>query len=143
MQAPSLNWSKILSLRVFTHKIFMESCEPEKLKILSTLFRKYKSGEYQPEEFGRDESYNRPPSVRDSGLMHIHVKDQTSKRWHLRHIRLFDKTSDTALVYCSGAIQTDCYLLLDLLENAHTYYRGSQFHLIRLAEIAEDFRNKY
>ena len=107
------------------------------------LFKKYKKGLLQPDNFGRDELYDRPPSVKSSGLHHIHLKDESSKGWHLRYMRLFDKTSNTALVYCVGERSENHFLLLDILENAHSYYKGGQQHILYLAELADDFRKKF
>lgn len=133
----------MMEIRVFTHPVFRRACSPEKLAELVKSFKDYKKGLTHPANFGRDEAYDRPPSVRSSGLKHIHLQDASSKRWHLKYMRLFDKVSNTALVYCVGFQNENHFLLLDVLEDAHSYYKGGQQHILYLAELADEFRNKY
>lgn len=132
-----------MEVRVFTHPVFRRACSSEKLAELGKLFVKYKTGLHQPEDFGRDELYDRPSSVKDAGLRHIHLKDETSNKWHLQYMRIIDKVSNTALVYCTGYRNKNHFLLLDVLLDAHSYYTGGQQHILYLAELANEFREKY
>lgn len=130
--------------KIFVDAAFRAAIPPENLADLVRQFRQYKDTGVAPPLFGRDAPYTFPPSVAQSGLAHIHIKDQkASKNWALQKVRLHLKTSDTALVYCSGYYKPDHYLLLDLLESAHSYYKPPQFHMLALAELAEKFRLKY
>ncbi len=130
--------------KIFVDAAFRSAIASDKLAGLVKLFRQYKDTGVAPPIFGRDAPYDFPPTIARSGLAHIHIKDQkASKNWSLHRVRLHLKTSDTALIYCSGYFHNDHYLLLDLLENAHSYYKPPQFHMLTLAELAEKFREKY
>ena len=39
--------------------------------------------------------------VKQAGMSHIHIRDSSSKRWHLKKLS-YHKTSNTALIYCEG-----------------------------------------
>lgn len=132
----------MMDVRVFIHPYFRQTCSDELVANLYTRFKAYKSGAVPGASLGRDASYNRPESVRQAGLWHIHVKDETSMDWHLKRVQ-FDKKSDTALIYCEGFYNKNYFLLLSLLKNAHETCRQDRFYLVKLAELAEKFRDKY
>ena len=52
------------------------------------------------------------------------------------------RTSDTHIVYCQGYFQTNCFLLITLLQGAHAKYRDNLL-MLGLVDIASDFRDRY
>lgn len=131
-----------MTVRVFVHERLKRSCPEHMLSKLIDDFKIYKTTGKLPDLFGRDVPYNFPFSVREAGLQHIHVKDAKAKNWHIQKIS-FNKTSDTALIYCQGAIQSNCYLLIAVLENAHQTYRSMPLYLAELGDVAEKFRESF
>jgi mRNA interferase YafO len=131
-----------MDIRVFVSEEVKASSSQPVLKKIVDEFKLYKSGQGRPAHFGRDVPYDFPFSVRESGLAHVHLKDSTSKNWHLKKVS-FSKTSNTALIYCQGAVQKNCYFLISILENAHETYRVKPLYLEYLAERAEVFREKF
>lgn len=131
-----------MSVRVFVHERLKRTSPSHVLSKLIDDFKIYKATGKLPELFGRDVPYDFPFAVKEAGLQHIHVKDATSKNWTIQKIS-FSKTSDTALIYCQGAIHSDCFLLIAILENAHQTYRTMPLYLLELADIAEKFRESF
>lgn len=131
-----------MTIRVFVHERLKRVCPDQMLSKLIDDFKSYKATGKLPDLFGRDVPYNFPFSVREAELQHIHVKDATSKNWHVQRIS-FNKTSDTALIYCQGAIHSNCYLLITVLENAHQTYRSMPLYLVELGDVAEKFRESF
>lgn len=129
-----------MAVRVFTTPAF-RALDPVLRKRLSDEFRVYVESGELPISFGRDEPYDLIPSIRATGLRHIHIRDKTSKRWHLRTMQ-FNRKSDTALVYCQGYKNPDHYLLIAFFENAHVVARDL-LYIMKLGDIADDFRNKF
>lgn len=132
-----------MTIRVFSHQHFIAQCPIQLRTTLVQEFKEYKRTGIPPASFGRDTSYNRPPTVAEAELQHIHIKDATSKNWHLQHVEVFYKKSNTALIYCPGYFDKTCFLLLSYLENAHAYYGGTEQYLRVMAEYAEAFRSKF
>lgn len=132
-----------MTIRVFIHKALRESFDPEQLAIIKQRFVAYKQDNVRHVTFGRDEQYIRPQSVRDSNLWHIHLKDITSKGWERRSLDIFYMTSNTALIYTRGERSPDNYLIISIIENAHSYYGGTEQYVRRMAEIARDFQKYY
>ncbi len=56
---------------------------------------------------------------------------------------MYNRTSDTALIYTEGFIHKNYFLLLGFIENAHETYKSKPMYLLDLAEIAERFREKF
>lgn len=131
-----------MEVRVFVSEEMKSNSPKALLKKIVDDFKLYKNGTSVPVNFGRDVPYDYPFSVRESGLEHIHLKDSTSKSWHLKKIS-FNKTSDTALIYCQGSVHKNCYFLISILEGAHETYRVKPQYLEFLAERAEVFREKF
>ena len=131
-----------MEVKVFLSASFKDSCPEEKLSVLVERFRQYKKTGISHATFGRDTTYDFPSSVKEAGMSHIHLKDSTSKGWSLKKIS-YNKTSDTALIYCEGFFHKNYYLLLGFLENAHSAYIQRPQYLLDLAEIAEQFRTKF
>lgn len=88
-------------VKVFVSSEFKESLDKENLDLVVSRFKEYKITGVPHETFGRDTTYDFPDKVKKAGMYHIHVKDNTSKKWPLKRIS-FDKTSNTALIYCEG-----------------------------------------
>jgi len=131
-----------MDVRVFVSEEMKSSAPKALLKKIVEDFKIYKGKGNIPVNFGRDVPYDFPFSVNQAGLEHIHLKDKTSKKWNLKTIS-FNKTSNTALIYCQGSIQKNCYFLISILENAHESYCSNPLYLINLAEKAEIFREKF
>lgn len=131
-----------MKIRIFCHANFRKNCSDELINKLIADFREYKSGNSQPVDLGRDVPFDLSRYTLDAGLRHIHIKDATSKHWHLKKIT-FHKTSDTALIYCEGSRHPDCFLLIAFVRNAHQYYREEKLALLAMADIAEDFRKSF
>lgn len=128
-----------MGVRVFTSKLISEGLNDSELQLIVSKFKGYKENGDNLDYFGRDVSFNRPASVKSAGLMHVHLNER--KPWSVRVLQ-FDRTSDTHLVYCQGYFQKDCYLLITLVNGAHAKYRDNMF-MLGLADIADDFRNKF
>ncbi|WP_338844798.1 type II toxin-antitoxin system YafO family toxin [Massilia sp. W12] len=131
-----------MTVRIFTHKHFKANCPDEMIAEIINDFRKYKNGDGQPERFGRDVPFDESKYTSDAGLMHIHVKDASSKNWHLKKIT-YHKTSNTALIYCEASRNPGYFLLIGFVQEAHQYYRKERQALLAMADIAEDFRKVY
>jgi mRNA interferase YafO len=131
-----------MDIRLFLSEGMRNTTSKELLKKIIDDFKQYKNGGKQPSNFGRDEAYDFPFTVKEAELQHIHLKDSKSTKWHLKKI-LFHKTSDTALIYCQGSTWKNCYLLISILENAHSTYQVKPMYLSELAEQAESFREKF
>ncbi len=128
-----------MGVKVFTSQLISDEINEAEIQLLVSSFKAYKETGTPAAQFGRDVSFNRPEAVRMAGLMHIHLKGD--RKWGVRLLQ-FDKTSDTHLVYCQGFFETDSYLLICVVKNAHIKYRDNMF-MLNLADIAEDFRNRY
>jgi mRNA interferase YafO len=133
----------MMEVKVFVHRSFLDSCDPELLAVIKKRFTDYKAHGIRHSSFGRDVSYNRPQSVKDSDLWHIHVKDATSKNWSARWIEVNGMISNTALIYTRGFRNPNYYLLISLLANAHQYYGGTEQYLRSVAAIARGFQEIY
>ena len=131
-----------MDVKVFLSSHFKDSCSEEKISVLVERFREYKKTGIAHPSFGRDTTYDFPSTVKQAGMSHIHVKDATSKKWNLKRIA-YDRTSNTALIYCEGFTHRNYYLLLGFIESAHETYKEKPQYLLDLAEIAEQFRSKF
>lgn len=131
-----------MEVRVFISTQFRDSCPEEKLSLLVDRFKEYKKTGRPHSSFGRDATYDFPFSVKEAGMSHIHIKDHTSKKWNLKRV-VYDRTSNTALVYCEGYMHKNHFLLLGFLEDAHESYKNNPQYLLGLAEIADNFRSKF
>ncbi|WP_104403490.1 type II toxin-antitoxin system YafO family toxin [Vibrio penaeicida] len=128
-------------VRIFAYKAFKDSLSPDVYESIKNKFKIYKSTGEAPSNFGRDTTFDFPEQLRQSGLKHIHIKDRTSKRWNLKKYA-FDKTSNTALIYCSNYFHPNCYLLIGLIENAHQVYKDDLLYLLEMSDIADKFSNR-
>ncbi|MBS9971388.1 type II toxin-antitoxin system YafO family toxin [Vibrio alginolyticus] len=80
--------------------------------------------------------------VKQAGMSHIHIRDSSSKLWHLKKLS-YHKTSNTALIYCEGFLIKNYFLLLGFIENAHQLCKLKPLYLMELADVAERFREKF
>lgn len=129
---------------VFTSRIIGSSIPKDQLKNLVEDFRDYKSTGRRPDNFGRDVAYNSDVTlgiVREEEVQHIHLKDAESD-WPIRSMQ-FQMTSDCHLLYCQGAMDSDRYLLIAILEpDAHQQARDNNI-MYRVGQVAEGFRRLY
>ena len=128
-------------VRVFSYQPFKDSVSPELYQQLKDKFIKYKKTGITPEDFGRDVPFDFPAKLRDSGLIHIHIKDKSSKKWKLKKFS-YNKTSNTALIYAVNYFNPNVFLLIGLLDNAHQVYEENLLYLLELSDIADRFVNK-
>lgn len=129
-------------VKVFISSEFRNSFDEDKLNVLVSRFKHYKETGIPHESFGRDTTYDFPSKVKQAQMYHIHIKDKTSKQWNLKAIS-YNKTSDTALIYCEGYYNRHYYLLLGFIDNAHYVYATKPLYLLALSDIADKFRERY
>lgn len=68
--------SQSLTIRVFKHKILMDSLTESEINALTKDFKHYKETRQKPTFFGRDEAYDHPntlPILRSEEVKHIHL----------------------------------------------------------------------
>ncbi|WP_444995154.1 type II toxin-antitoxin system YafO family toxin [Aliikangiella sp. IMCC44359] len=134
-----------MGVRIFTHERLKITTQPEELQVLIDDFRNYKVSGSTNGIFGSDVPYDRPSSVKFAELMHVHVRDKNSnpRLWDNIHVAQSRRVSNSALVYVSGSIDKDTYLLIAFFYlNAHEMARKMTF-MCELAEIAERFRERF
>ncbi|HIF5637058.1 type II toxin-antitoxin system YafO family toxin [Vibrio parahaemolyticus] len=129
-------------VKVFVSSGFRDSLDKSKLDLLVSQFKDYKKTGVPHESFGRDTTYDFPSQVKQAGMSHIHIRDPSSKRWHLKKLS-YHKTSNTALIYCEGFLNKNYFLLLGFIENAHQLCKLKPLYLMELADVAERFREKF
>ncbi|WP_020405059.1 type II toxin-antitoxin system YafO family toxin [Hahella ganghwensis] len=121
-------------------------------------FKLFKKGVLIP-YFGRDASYDYPQSIRDAGLLHIHILHDSSKAFQRRQKAMAqnryidpysltcdigDPPNDKALVYTKGFLNENLFLILDFFSaNAHDLAKPPSPRLRRLADMAREFRDQY
>ncbi|MGL6261910.1 type II toxin-antitoxin system YafO family toxin [Vibrio sp. WXL103] len=130
-------------IRVFKHKVLIDSLTQTELDLLTEDFKVYKQTGKKPEFFGRDEAYDHPntlPILKAEEVKHIHLA--TSDAPFLRAVQFY-QTSDKHLVYCQGWADPRCYLLIAILApDAHTQARNTTI-MRKLGLIAEKFRQQF
>lgn len=130
-------------MRVFKSGMIREQLSAEALAALEYDFRSYKTTGTAPIGFGRDAPYDHPSTPRIlllEDVRHIHLKQADG--WPERLIQ-YKRTSDDHLVYCTGSLQTDVFLLIGLLSpDAHDQIKDFSVAL-KLGEIAERFRQQF
>ncbi len=97
-----------------------------------------------PARFGRDALFNHPhtlPSVLAERIMHIHL-DDGEQNWDRRKSQ-YSCTSDYHLIYCQGFNNSECFLLMTILSpDAHAQEHDNN-RMLRLAQMAEKFRQRF
>lgn len=130
-------------IHVFKSAVIQKLLTPQDLDDLTKDFLHYKESNLYPDYFGRDVAYDHPHTptiILQEKVRHIHLAEQAS--WPVRLIQ-FKRTSDRHLVYCQGAINSNCYLLITLLSpDAHSQAKISNV-MRKIGEQAEIFRMKY
>lgn len=130
-------------IRIFKSVVIQKLLTPQDLDDLTKDFIDYKKSDLCPDYFGRDVAYDHPhtPSIiLQEEVRHIHLAEQAT--WPVQLIQ-FKRTSDRHLVYCQGAINSNCYLLITLLSpDAHSQAKISNV-MRKIGEQAEIFRMKY
>ncbi|WP_018691525.1 type II toxin-antitoxin system YafO family toxin [Algicola sagamiensis] len=130
-------------LKVFWHHYLTDALPREQVKILSDKFKMFINTGELVEDFGKDSEYTYPPSVKMSGLRHIHLRDSTSSKDFNRIKILRYRTSNTALVYCAGYSNPNHYLLIAVIDGAHERCREQHTLLLEYASVADKFQNKH
>lgn len=132
-----------MNFKIFVHKRLLESFDPALLAQIKQRFVAYKCDGIRHSTFGREVPYTRPQSVVDSNLWHIHLKDATSRNWSRPGLDYFYMTSDTALIYTTGARHPEYFLIISIIENAHLQYGGTEKYIREMADIARGFQKIY
>ena len=131
-------------IRVFKSSIIRQILKAEELDALIIDFKRYNLTGVIPEYFGRDVPYDHPnsmPIVLVEEIQHIHLgsEDKPLPRKKLQ----FHQTSDYHLVYCQGALDDDCYLLMTILApDGHEQARSRDI-MYKLGIMAEKFRSQF
>ncbi|WP_338155375.1 type II toxin-antitoxin system YafO family toxin [Vibrio metschnikovii] len=132
-----------LNIRVFKHKILIDSLTESELQSLTKDFKLYKETGKKPDLFGRDEAYDHPntlPILKSEEVRHIHLAANDSP--FLSSIQFY-QTSDKHLVYCQGWNDSRCFLLIAILA-PHAHEKAHNRTIMhKLGLIAETFRQKY
>ncbi|EKO3606697.1 type II toxin-antitoxin system YafO family toxin [Vibrio metschnikovii] len=135
--------SKSLNIRIFKHKILIDSLTEIELQSLTKDFRHYKETGQKPDFFGRDQAYDHPntlPILKSEEVRHIHLA--ASDAPFLSSIQFY-QTSDTHLVYCQSWHDLGCFLLIAILTpDAHEQARNRTI-MHNLGLIAEKFRQQF
>lgn len=131
-------------MRIFKSRVILQQLTSEEMLALEEDFEKYKSDGMLPDSFGRDELYDHHltlPIVKAEAVRHIHLADAET-HWSPHKIQ-YSKTSDSHLVYCQGALDNDCCLLIAILApEAHSKARDNNW-MFNLGKMAEKFRQQY
>lgn len=130
-------------IRIFRSTVIQKLLQEQDLDDLTNDFRKYKESGLCPDYFGRDVAYDHPhtPSlILQEDVRHIHLAQHGT--WVVRLMQ-FNRTSDRHLVYCQGAINTDCYLLITLLSPDAQEQAKISDVMRKIGEQAEVFRMKH
>ncbi len=134
-----------MSIRVFKSALIRQQLTEFELEDLAADFLSYKRDGELPDTFGRDAPYDDDrtyPLVREERVSHIHLAN--AETLFPRFLRQFNRTSDQAhLVYCSGAMDGNAYLLIIILKpEAHKMARNNN-HMHKIGLMAEAFRMQY
>lgn len=131
-------------MRVFKGLVFRNQLTETEQAALVKDFKHYKSPDALPDTFGRDVPFDHPhtlPLALQEKLQHLHLASVESTRQS--ETPQYARTSDVHLIYCQGALDEDCYLLIAILEpDAHRKAKDNNT-MHKLARSAELFRLKY
>ncbi len=110
-----------MSVKVFVPRDLLETYP--QIKSIKDDFTDYKSNIRIPDYFGRDADFSIHSDAKFHRLKHLHLVQ--SYTW-LPNLRQYDRTSDKWLIYCSGYMHENYYLLIALIEpDAHAQARKS------------------
>lgn len=131
-------------IRVFKSSIIRKILTEDELLGLVNDFKGYKLTGIVPNNFGRDVLYDHPnnlPIVLAEMIKHIHLGNIDNP--FPLNVTQFYKTSNIHLVYCQGAINNNCYLLMAILSpNAHEQAKNRDV-MYKLGLMAEKFRSQF
>jgi len=131
-------------IRIFKSSVIRKIVTDEELNALVDDFKSYKLTGNAPEHFGRDVPYDHPntlPIILTEEVQHIHLGSE-DKPLPVRKIQFY-QTSDIHLVYCQGALNENCYLLMTILSpDAHDQAKSREV-MFKLGVMAEKFRNQF
>ncbi len=131
-----------MGVTVYTSRLIMQQMPEAELLDLVVKFKNFKNNKDRGTFFGRDTYYTDPFSVKEAQLWHTHLADSNSGSFNLR-IAHFNRTSDTALIYCPGYFKKDHILLIAILADAHQIYRSKpNSWFVDYVKIANKFREK-
>lgn len=126
--------------RVFSSLAIRNALSCDELTQLVGDFRAYVGGNHCP-RFGKDVLYDHPNTPRlvlYHQVRHVHLLDLETP-WRL-DTPPFKRTSDHHLVYCTGTLDEQCYLLMALL-SPDGHQQARQFNVMaKLGTMAERFR---
>ena len=131
-------------IRVFKSSVIRKVLTEEELNALVDDFKSYKLTSNTPDNFGRDVPYDHPntlPIILAEEVQHIHLGSE-DKPLPLKKVQFY-KTSDIHLVYCQGASDENCYLLMTILAPDGHAQAKSRDIMFKLGVMAEKFRNKF
>ena len=131
-------------IRVFKSSIIRQILTDTELDALVNDFKSYKLTGNTPELFGRDVPYDHPhtlPVILAEKVHHIHLGSE-DKPLPLKKIQFY-QTSDIHLVYCQGALNENCYLLMTILSPDGHEQAKSRDIMFKLGIMAEKFRNQF
>ncbi|REL28020.1 type II toxin-antitoxin system YafO family toxin [Thalassotalea euphylliae] len=131
-------------IRVFKSKVISSTLSELELDNLVNDFKSYKLTGTAPQYLGRDVPYDHPgtlPTVLAEEVQHIHLGNQDNPL-PLNKIQ-YHRTSDVHLVYCQGALDGNCYLLMAILApDAHNQAKSRDI-MFKLGTMAEKFRSRF
>ncbi|WP_042145899.1 MULTISPECIES: type II toxin-antitoxin system YafO family toxin [unclassified Pseudoalteromonas] len=131
-------------IRVFKSSVIRKVLTEEELNTLVDDFKSYKLTGNTPDNLGRDVPYDHPntlPIILAEEVQHIQLGSE-DKPLPLKKVQFY-KTSDIHLVYCQGASDENCYLLMTILAPDGHAQAKSRDIMFKLGVMAEKFRNKF
>ncbi|MBB1322111.1 type II toxin-antitoxin system YafO family toxin [Shewanella sp. SR43-8] len=107
------------------------------IKPIVDQFKQYKLNRNTPVTFGRDAPLVRPSDAKFAGLHHVHLGSFNAITYQ------YSRTSDDWLIYATGFINHDHFLLIDILApDAHN--KAENIDLMnRYIQIANKFREEH
>lgn len=131
-------------MRIFKGLIFRQQLSDLEQAALVQDFKSYKTTGDLPDTFGRDVPFDHPhtlPLALQERVFHLHLASAIAA-WKSETPQ-YSRTSDEHLVYCQGALEEDCFLLIAILSpDAHQQAKDNNV-MHKLARTAELFRVKY
>ena len=131
-------------IRVCKSSVIRKVLREEELNALVDDFKSYKLTGNTPDNFGRDVPYDHPntlPIILAEEVQHIHLGSE-DKPLPIKKIQFY-RTSDIHLVYCQGALNVNCYLLMTILSPDGHEQAKSRDIMFQLGVMAEKFRSQY
>jgi mRNA interferase YafO len=131
-------------MRIFKGLIFRQQLNDAEQAALVQDFTHYKTTGHLPDTFGRDVPFDHPhtlPLAMQERVCHLHLAPANAL-WSSEKPQ-YSRTSDDHLIYCQGALEEECFLLISILRpDAHDQARDNNV-MHKLARAAELFRMKY